>query len=164
MPHTLLGWLTYEVSLKRKKFDFPHPLLRRNQQALSKNTNKKRHRMWQNQHPPSTTSLFRSQLQLYVNDPWKGKYHWDILLKGTLSGLRQFLAIKSPLKMVKNALYFASKSLFIHKFLSSLFGHVAKQLDQKDKVDFKLYDVTAWLTINFETHYCPISREIMGIR
>ena len=42
-------------------------------------------------------------------------------LKGTLSGLRQFLAIESPLKAMKNAFYFSSKALFvlkIFKFLS----------------------------------------------
>ena len=42
-------------------------------------------------------------------------------LKGALSGLRQFLATESPLKMMKNAFYFTSKALFvlkIFKFLS----------------------------------------------
>ena len=51
--------------------------------------------------------------------------------KGALSGLRQFLAIESPLKMKKNAFCFISKGLFILKifiFLLWLFGHVAKQL------------------------------------
>ena len=41
--------------------------------------------------------------------------------KGALSGLRQFLATESPLKMMKNAFYFTSKALFvlkIFKFLS----------------------------------------------
>ena len=41
--------------------------------------------------------------------------------KGTLSGLSQFLATESPLKMMKNAFYFTSKALFvlkIFKFLS----------------------------------------------
>ena len=42
-------------------------------------------------------------------------------LKGALSGLRQFSATESPLKMMKNAFYFTSKALFvlkIFKFLS----------------------------------------------
>ena len=42
-------------------------------------------------------------------------------LKGALSGLRQFLAIESPLKAMKNTFYFTSKALFILmiiKFLS----------------------------------------------
>ena len=42
-------------------------------------------------------------------------------LKGTLSGLRQVLGIKSCLKMMKNAFSFTSKRLFvlkIFKFLS----------------------------------------------
>ena len=34
------------------------------------------------------------------------------------------------------------------KFLSGLFGHVAKRLDWKDKVHFKFYDITAWLRNN----------------
>ena len=34
-------------------------------------------------------------------------------LKGTLSGLRKFLAIESPLKMMKNAFYFTSKAVFV---------------------------------------------------
>ena len=43
------------------------------------------------------------------------------LLKGALSGLRQFLATESPLKMMKKAFYFTSEALFvlkIFKFLS----------------------------------------------
>ena len=42
-------------------------------------------------------------------------------LKGTLSGVRQFLANESPLKMMKNGFYFTLKALFvlkIFKFLS----------------------------------------------
>ena len=43
------------------------------------------------------------------------------LLKGGLSGLRQFLAAKSPQKMMKTAFYFTLKALLvlkIFKFLS----------------------------------------------
>ena len=36
-------------------------------------------------------------------------------IKGQLSGLRQFLAIESPLKMIKNAFYFTFKALFVLK-------------------------------------------------
>ena len=32
------------------------------------------------------------------------------------------------------------------------FWYVAKRLDEKDKVNFKIYDVTAWLTNNRNTH------------
>ena len=72
-----------------------------------------------------------------------------------LSCLRRFLATESPLKRMKNAFYFTSEAIFvlkIFKFLSWLFGHVAKRLDKKDKVNFKFYDVTAWLTNNCNTH------------
>ena len=50
----------------------------------------------------------------------KGKENYE-KLKGALSGLRQFLATESPLKMMKNVFYFISKALFvlkIFKFLS----------------------------------------------
>ena len=53
-------------------------------------------------------------------------------VKGTLSGLKQFLANKSSLKIMKNAFYFTSKALFvlkIFKFLSRFFYHVAERLD-----------------------------------
>ena len=77
------------------------------------------------------------------------------LLKGTLSGMRQFWAYENPFKMMKNAFYFTSKVLLllkIFKFLSWLFGHAAKRVDKKDKVNFKFYDVTAWLTNHRNTH------------
>ena len=60
------------------------------------------------------------------------------LLKSTLSRLTQFMANESPLKRMENAFYF----LF--------FGHVEKGLDKKDKVDFKIYDVTNWMTKNYD--------------
>ena len=63
--------------------------------------------------------------------------------------------------MMKNAFYFILNALFvlkIFKFLSLLLGHVEKGLDLKDKVNFKIHDVTAWLINNCITHY-PISRE-----
>ena len=75
--------------------------------------------------------------------------------KGALSGLKQFLATESSLnKNDENAFYFTSKAAFVLKifmFLSWLFGHVAKRLVKKDKVNFK-YDATALLTNNRNTH------------
>ena len=41
------------------------------------------------------------------------------VFKGPLSGLRQFLAIESPLKMMKNAFYFTSKALLVLKIFKS---------------------------------------------
>ena len=41
-----------------------------------------------------------------------------IVIKGTLSGLRQFLATKSPLKTMKSAFYFTLEALFFLKILS----------------------------------------------
>ena len=69
--------------------------------------------------------------------------------------LRQILATESPLEMMKNAFYFTSKAHFvlkIFKFMSWRFGHVAKQLDKKDRASFRFYDVTAWLKSNCNTH------------
>ena len=61
-----------------------------------------------------------------------------------------------PIKNDKNdAFYFMSKVPFflkIFKFLFWLFGHVAKRLEKEDKVNFKLYIVTARLTKKFTTH------------
>ena len=41
-------------------------------------------------------------------------------LKDALSGLRQLLAIESPLKMMENAFYFTSKALFVLKIIKFL--------------------------------------------
>ena len=76
-------------------------------------------------------------------------------LKCALLGLRQILEAESPLKVMKNIFYFTSKALFvlkIFKFLPWFFGHLAKRLDKKDKINFKFYDVTAWITSNCNTH------------
>ena len=59
------------------------------------------------------------------------------------------MATESLLRIMKNAFYFTSKALYvlkIFKFLSCLFGQVAKQ------IKFKFYDVTAWLTKIRNTH------------
>ena len=57
--------------------------------------------------------------------------------------------------MMKNAFYFPSKALFVLKIFQILpwrLHHLAKQLDKKDKVNFRFYHVTAWLTDNRNTH------------
>ena len=59
---------------------------------------------------------------------------FSIGFKGTLAGLRSFLATENPLKMMKNAFYFTSKALFllkIFKFLFGLFVHVPNWLYYK---------------------------------
>ena len=51
--------------------------------------------------------------------------------------------------MMKNAFYFTLKALFVFKRFNCLFwffGHVVKGLSQKDKVNFKIFDVIIWLT------------------
>ena len=46
----------------------------------------------------------------------------------------------------------ALPALKIFKFLSWLFGYIGKSLDEKAKVDFKIYDVTDWTANNSNTH------------
>ena len=69
--------------------------------------------------------------------------------------------------MMKGAFYFALKAFFVLKifnFFSWLSGQVEKQLDQKDKVSFKFYDVTAWETSNCKIHIANISRSKVSQR
>ena len=54
-----------------------------------------------------------------------------------------------------NAFSFTLKARFVPKifqFLSQRFGHVGKLVDQKDKVNFKIYGVTTWKINNCNTH------------
>ena len=47
------------------------------------------------------------------------------------------------------------KALFIFEiftFLPWLFAYVEKRLDEKAKINFKIYDVTDWTTNNSNTH------------
>ena len=58
----------------------------------------------------------------------------SLILKSVLSGLIQFLATGSPLKIMKHAFYFYLKTLFVRgifKFMFSLINHVRKQLNRK---------------------------------
>ena len=62
---------------------------------------------------------------------------------------------------MKNTFHFTLKAPFvlkIFKFLSCVFGHVAKLLDKKDKIDFRFYDFTAWLINDYNT-YIPLYLE-----
>ena len=72
--------------------------------------------------------------------------------KGTLSCLKNFWQLKA---LLKNAFYFTSRALFvlkIFKSLSWLFVHAARRFFEKDKVNFKFYDVTAWSADHCNTH------------
>ena len=56
--------------------------------------------------------------------------------------------------MMKNAFHFILNAIFvlkIFKFLSH-FGDVGKSLIRKDKVNFKIHDVTTWFANNCNTH------------
>ena len=56
---------------------------------------------------------------------------------------------------MKSDFYLILKAFFIlkiFKFFSWPFGHVEKWLDQKGKVNLKLYNVTTWETNNYNIH------------
>ena len=60
---------------------------------------------------------------------WVSQIFVKFLIKGALKGLRQFLSTGSPLKIMKNAIYFTIKALFVFKifeFLFSLISHTEK--------------------------------------
>ena len=72
----------------------------------------------------STVQRFENSV---VTTVMKAKYYFSeyVIVKGTLSRLRQFLATESPLQIMKNAFCFILKALFvlkIFKFLSWHFG------------------------------------------
>ena len=74
-----------------------------------------------------------------------------MFLKGQLLGLRQFLTIENPLKMMKIAFYLMLKTLFvleIFTFLSWHFDYVEKRLDKKYIVNLKIFDVRKWTIDN----------------
>ena len=67
-------------------------------------------------------------------------------INGSLSDLRQFLSSGNPLKLIKNAVCFMLKALFVlesFKFFPWPFCYIEKRLDKKVMVvNFKIYDVT----------------------
>ena len=66
--------------------------------------------------------------------------------------------------MMKIFFYFILKALFaleIFKYLFWLFGHVGKQLDKNAKVNFKIRDVTSWVTTT-AIHILPGISKIKG--
>ena len=64
-----------------------------------------------------------------------------------------FYFLQSSLKMMKNASFFTLKALFVLKnFCFNFLVTQKKRLGQKDMVNFKIYDVTAWLTKNCNTN------------
>ena len=66
----------------------------------------------------------------------------QFILDGALSGPSQFLATESTLKMMKNAFILSQKIVFkIFKILSWISSHVTKRPNEKDKDNFKFYDV-----------------------
>ena len=100
---------------------------------------------WRLTHPPAKRNGVHTMYRLPI--PY---------FKGPLSGVRQFLTIERPLKLMKNALYSMLKALFDLKmfiFLSWRFGYVEKQFNKNSMVDFKIYDVTDWTTNTYITQY-----------
>ena len=68
-------------------------------------------------------------------------------VKDTPKGLRQLLATEIIFKMMKMFLISPKKQFSLLRqiyFSSYFFGYVGKQLDNKDKIDFKIYVVINW--------------------
>ena len=61
---------------------------------------------------------------------------------------------EKPLKSDEKCFLVPLKSFFSFwrflKFCSDIFGHVGKRLDKKAKVNFKIYHVPNWETINYK--------------
>ena len=80
------------------------------------------------------------------------------MLKVGLSPSKKFVLFflyESPLKMMKNVFYFILKALFVLKiftFFVLILVMWKKRFDLKDKVNFKIYDVTTWFTNNYNKH------------
>ena len=97
----------------------------------------------------------KTSQQLEPNNHSRSLYFRILHIKGAFSDMRHFLATNSPLKLIKNAFYFTLKTFFffkIFKFLSGLSDYVEKRLNQKDKVNFKTFDVKNCETNNCNTH------------
>ena len=63
-------------------------------------------------------SVIRNQILTKI---WKIEISYpNLIVKGALSDLRPFLAIESPLKMMKNAFYFTLKARFVLKIFKFL--------------------------------------------
>ena len=82
---------------------------------------------------------------------------WEVInfeIKGALSGVRQFLATESPLKMTKNAFLFHLFVLFsLSRYLNFCLDFlVMYKKGLIRKIYFKIYEVTAWLTNKCNTH------------
>ena len=60
-------------------------------------------------------------MEMVIGKPWMKKYFKIIFcVKGTLLGLRQFLATESLLKRMKNAFCITLKALFVIKIFEFL--------------------------------------------
>ena len=59
---------------------------------------------------------------------------------------------------MKNAFYFMLKTFFVLEIFTFfcpdflVIYDIEKRLDKKTKVNFKIYDVTEWLTANYNIH------------
>ena len=79
--------------------------------------------------------------------------------KAAVLGLRQSLATDSPFKIMKNAFHFTLKALFILKMINFCPDFFVMQENGLIRnVNFKIYDVTNWEKINYDTHIANISR------
>ena len=77
------------------------------------------------------------------------------------------MATENPLKKMKNAFYFTLNALLvleIFQFLFSICGHAGKKLDKKVKINFKIYDVTNWVTSNYISPHISRSKGNLAMK
>ena len=60
-----------------------------------------------------STALFLERKKTLQHNEKASLWNGWKTVKGTLSGLRQFLATESPLKIMKNIFYFISKAILV---------------------------------------------------
>ena len=119
-----------------QKQPFTDFLKNRNPQSFTNFTGK--HRCF-----PVKFAKFLRIPSFYRTPPVAASIHGhETLFKGELSGLTQFLATESPLKLMRNAFYFTSKSLFILK----IFKFWSRETAWLSTQGFKIYDVKTWWT------------------
>ena len=85
----------------------------------------------------------------------------ELLLNIVLSKNVFFICFNdSSSKKMKNVCYFILKALLVFKIVFCLDFLVMqkKQLNQKDQVIFEIYDITAWVKNNCNTHIAQYSR------
>ena len=99
---------------------------------------------------------------IYLSDLLR--FTLSVKIKGALTALRQFLGLKSPSKMMKNAFISPKKVFFVLKIFKFLFWVMQENgLMRKLRLISKFMTSQTGKQIIIYT-YSPISREVKAIR